>query len=335
MVTRRVIVVVALGIISVLAFLLDLVTGPSSLTAGQVLQELWQRGTLSVPQSTIVWELRLPQAAMAFLVGAALSLSGAEMQTMLNNLLASPFTLGVSSAASFGAALAIIMGVSLPFVSGDWMVPLNAFLCAFGSILLLEAISRRRAAGTNTVVLFGIALVFTFNALVAFIQFVSSQEALQQLIFWSMGSLSRANWVSVYAMLAVLLLMFPFSMHAAHSMTVLRLGEDRARSFGVNVARLRFMSLLRISLLSGTAVAFVGTIGFIGLVGPHIARLMLGEDHRFLLPASLLTGGLIMSLASALSKILVPGVLLPVGIVTSIIGVPIFVILIFRKPGRL
>jgi len=335
MVNRRIIVVVALGIISVFAFLLDLVTGPSSLTAGQVLQELWQRGTLSVPQSTIVWELRLPQAAMAFLVGAALSLSGAEMQTMLNNLLASPFTLGVSSAASFGAALAIIMGVSLPFISGDWMVPLNAFLCAFGSILLLEAISRRRAAGTNTVVLFGIALVFTFNALVAFIQFVSSQEALQQLIFWSMGSLSRANWVSVYAMLAVLLLMFPFSMHAAHSMTVLRLGEDRARSFGVNVARLRFMSLLRISLLSGTAVAFVGTIGFIGLVGPHIARLMLGEDHRFLLPASLLTGGLIMSLASALSKILVPGVLLPVGIVTSIIGVPIFVILIFRKPGRL
>lgn len=335
MVARRVIVVVALAIVSVFAFLLDLVTGPSSLTAGQVLQELWQRGTLSVPQSTIVWELRLPQAAMAFLVGAALSLSGAEMQTMLNNLLASPFTLGVSSAASFGAALAIIMGVSLPFISGDWMVPLNAFLCAFGSILLLEAISRRRAAGTNTVVLFGIALVFTFNALVAFIQFVSSQEALQQLIFWSMGSLSRATWVSVYAMLAVLLLMFPFSMRAAHSMTVLRLGEDRARSFGVNVARLRFMSLLRISLLSGTAVAFVGTIGFIGLVGPHIARLMLGEDHRFLLPASLLTGGLIMSLASALSKLLVPGVLLPVGIVTSIIGVPIFVILIFRKPGRL
>src|SRR5690606_38644 len=251
MVTRRVIVVIALGIISVLAFLLDLVTGPSSLTASQVLSELWSRGTLSMPQSTIVWELRLPQAAMAFLVGAALSLAGAEMQTILNNPLASPFTLGVSSAASFGAALAIIMGISIPFVPTDWMVPLNAFLCAFGSVLLLELISRRKAAGPNTVVLFGIALVFTFNALVAFIQFVSSQEALQQLVFWSMGSLGRSTWVSVYAMLLVLLLLMPFSMRAALSMTVLRMGEDKARSFGINVARLRFMSLMRISLLAG------------------------------------------------------------------------------------
>ena len=331
---RRFAIVVILCVVSAIAFLLDLVTGPSSLTAGQVLSELFSRGTLSVPQSTIVWELRLPQAAMAFLVGAALSLAGAEMQTILNNPLASPFTLGVSSAASFGAALAIIMGVSLPFVSADWMVPLNAFLCAFGSVLLLELISRRRAAGASTVVLFGIAMVFTFNALVAFIQFVSSQEALQQLVFWSMGSLGRSTWISVSAMLVVLLLLLPFSMRAALSMTVLRMGEDKARSFGINVARLRFMSLMRISLLAGTAVAFVGTIGFIGLVGPHIARLLLGEDHRFLLPASALTGGLVMSLASMLSKSLVPGVLLPVGIVTSIVGVPIFVFLIFRRQQR-
>lgn len=334
LIMRRTIILLVLVCACVAAFLLDLVTGPSSLTSGQVLSELWSRGTLSVPQSTIVWELRLPQAAMAFLVGAALSLAGAEMQTILNNPLASPFTLGVSSAASFGAALAIIMGVSIPFVPTDWMVPINAFLCAFGSVLLLEVISRRKAAGPNTIVLFGIALVFTFNALVAFIQFVSSQEALQQLVFWSMGSLGRSTWVSVYAMLLVLVVLMPFSMRAALAMTVLKMGEDRARSFGVNVARLRFMSLMRISLLAGTAVAFVGTIGFIGLVGPHIARMLLGEDHRFLLPASALTGGLVMSLASMMSKSLVPGVLLPVGIVTAIVGVPIFVMLIFRRQQR-
>src|SRR5690606_19968522 len=334
MVARRVIVVVALAIVSVFAFLLDLVTGPSSLTASQVLSELWSRGTLSMPQSTIVWELRLPQAAMAFLVGAALSLAGAEMQTILNNPLASPFTLGVSSAASFGAALAIIMGVSLPFVSADWMVPLNAFLCAFGSVLLLELISRRRAAGASTVVLFGIATAFTFNALVAFVQSVSSQEALQHLVFWSLGSARRSTWVGEAAMAVVLLVLLPFSMRAALSMTVLRMGEDKARSFGINVARLRFMSLMRISLLAGTAVAFVGTIGFIGLVGPHIARLLLGEDDRFLLPASALTGRLVLSLSSMLSKSLVPGVVLPVGMVPSVVGLPIFVVLIVRRQQR-
>lgn len=334
MIVKRTIILAALAVGCAVALILDLITGPSSLTGWQVVQELFSRGTLSVPQSTIVWEIRLPQALMAFLVGAALSLAGAEMQTILNNPLASPFTLGVSSAASFGAALAIILGISVPFVPADWMVPINAFLCAFGSVLLLELISRRRAAGVNTVVLFGIALVFTFNALVAFIQFVSSQEALQQLVFWSMGSLGRSTWTSVNAMLLVVLLMLPFSMRAALSMTVLRMGEDRARSFGINVARLRFLSLMRISLLAGTAVAFVGTIGFIGLVGPHIARLLLGEDHRFLLPASVLTGGLVMSLASMLSKSLVPGVLLPVGIVTAIVGVPLFVALIFRRQQR-
>lgn len=334
MIVKRTIILVLLGLACAVALIMDLITGPSSLTGWQVVQELFSRGTLSVPQSTIVWEIRMPQALMAFLVGAALSLAGAEMQTILNNPLASPFTLGVSSAASFGAALAIIMGISVPFVPADWMVPINAFLAAFGSVLLLELISRRRAAGVNTVVLFGIALVFTFNALVAFIQFVSSQEALQQLVFWSMGSLGRSTWTSVSAMVLVVLILLPFSMRAALSMTVLRMGEDRARSFGINVARLRFMSLMRISLLAGTAVAFVGTIGFIGLVGPHIARLLLGEDHRFLLPASVLTGGLVMSLASMMSKSLVPGVLLPVGIVTAIVGVPLFVALIFRRQQR-
>ncbi|WP_223871547.1 FecCD family ABC transporter permease [Candidatus Dactylopiibacterium carminicum] len=331
---RRVAIVAGLALLCVIAFVLDLVTGPSTLTPAQVLGGLFSPETLTPPQRAIVWQVRLPYALMAVLVGAALSLAGAEMQTILNNPLASPFTLGVSSAASFGAALAIVIGFSLPFVPADWMVPLNAFLCAFGSVLLLQMMTRRRGAGVETVVLMGIALVFAFNALVAFVQFVSSQEALQQLVFWSMGSVSRATWGNVGALAAVLLIVLPFSLHAAGRLTSLRLGEDRARSFGVDVSRLRFLALLRVSLLSATSVAFVGTIGFIGLVGPHVARLLLGEDHRFLLPASLLCGALIMSLASVASKTLVPGVLMPVGIVTAMVGVPMFLFLIFRRPER-
>lgn len=333
-VRRRVLIVAGMGVLCLFAFALDISTGPSALPLADVWAGLFSPDTLSAPQVTIIRDVRLPYALMAILVGAALSLAGAEMQTILNNPLASPFTLGVSSAASFGAALAIVLGLSLPFISADWMVPLNAFVAAFASVLLLEALARSRAAGVEGVVLFGIALVFTFNALVALLQFVASQEALAQLVFWGMGSLGRATWSNLSVLAVVLAVTVPFSLRSAHAMTALRLGEDRARSFGIDIARLRILSLLRISALAATAVAFVGTIGFIGLVGPHIARLMLGEDHRFLLPASMLTGALVMSLASVASKIMVPGALLPVGIVTSMIGVPVFLFLIMRKPER-
>jgi iron complex transport system permease protein len=332
---RRLMVVVGLGVMAVVAFALDVATGPSSLSVGQVLTGIFNPDSLTPSQAAIIWQVRLPYALMAVMVGAALSLAGAEMQTILNNAMASPFTLGVSSAASFGASLAIVLGLGLPFAGAAWaadgMVSANAFVFAFGAMLLLQAVSRLRGSGSETLVLFGIALVFAFNAMTSLVQFLSSQEALQQLVFWTMGSLSRATWSNVGVLGAVLVVVIPFSLMAARALTALRLGEDRARSFGVDVGRLRFLSLLRISLLSATAVAFVGAIGFIGLVGPHIARLLLGEDHRFLLPASILTGAVIMSLASVLSKSLVPGVLMPVGIVTAMIGVPVFLALIFRN----
>jgi iron complex transport system permease protein len=191
-----------------------------------------------------------------------------------------------------------------------------------------------RGTGPETLVLFGIAMVFTFNALVALVQFVATQEALQQLVFWSMGSLGRGNWEKLGVLFLVLLVTTPLALSSAWGMTALRLGEDRARSFGVDVGRLRFVSLLRVSLLAATSVAFVGTIGFIGLVGPHIARLLVGEDHRFFLPGSMLAGAAVMSLSSVLSKSLVPGAVMPVGIVTALVGVPFFVVLIFARRER-
>lgn len=330
---KRLGIVLALAVLCVGAFALDLTTGPSSLSAGQVLHGLWSAEGLSGPQRAIILQVRLPYALMAVLVGAALSLAGAEMQTILNNPLASPFTLGVSSAASFGAALGIVLGVSLPFIPADWSVPFNAFVFAFASVLLLQLLARRGRAHAETLVLLGIALVFAFNALVALLQYVSTQEALQQLVFWSMGSLSRSTWPQLAVMAVVLALVVPCSLLASSRLTSLRLGEDRARSFGVDVGRLRFVALLRVSLLAAVSVAFVGTIGFVGLVGPHIARLLLGEDHRFLLPASLFSGALIMSLASAASKAMVPGTMMPIGIVTAVIGVPVFLLLILRQKG--
>lgn len=331
---RRIALLVMLAMAVIVAFILDLITGPSSLSALDALRGLVSPDTLSAPMRVIIWDVRLPQALMAVLVGAALSLAGAEMQTILNNPLASPFTLGVSSAASLGAALAIVLGVGLPGFDTSWLISINAFIFAFGSVLLLQALSRLRGSGPETLVLVGIAMVFSFNALVAMIQFIASQEALQQLVFWSMGSLSRGNWDRLAVLAVVLAIVTPLALLDSWKLTALRLGEDRARSFGINIGRLRFMALLRVSILAATAVAFVGTIGFIGLVGPHIARLLLGEDHRFFLPGSMLTGALVLSLSSVASKALISGAVMPVGIVTALIGVPFFVVLIFARQER-
>jgi iron complex transport system permease protein len=149
-----------------------------------------------------------------------------------------------------------------------------------------------------------------------------------------MGSLSRATWDNIRFLGIAMICVIPFSLAASWKLTAVRLGEERASSLGVDVKRLRFFSLLRISILTATAVAFVGTIAFVGLVGPHIARLLVGEDHRFYLPASALTGALILSLASAASKSIIPGVIIPIGLVTALIGVPFFISLIFSRRGR-
>ncbi|MHC0510008.1 FecCD family ABC transporter permease [Achromobacter aegrifaciens] len=314
-----------------IALLADFTVGPSGLPWG----ELWQ--TLTAPVAAdpttrvIVWEIRLPSALMAALVGMALGMAGAEMQTILNNPLASPFTLGVSSAAAFGASLAIVLQLGLPGVPAGWLVAGNAFLFALLAALMLDAVTRWGGMNTSGVVLFGIAMLFTFNALVSLVQFMASAEALQNLVFWTMGSLSRSSWTTVGVLAAAFAMALPLAMRQSWKLTALRLGEDRAASFGVDVRRVRVAALARVSLLSALAVAFVGTIGFIGLVAPHIARRLFGEDHRFFLPGSALVGAVILSLASIASKNLMPGVIVPVGIVTALVGIPFFASVVLRR----
>ena len=332
---RRVCLLLVIGCALLGSVLLDLSTGSSGMGLGQLLQGLLHPQTLDVTDRVIIWNVRLPYALMAVLVGAALSLAGAEMQAILNNPLASPFTLGVSSAAALGASLVIVFPLSSALLSRDSLVALAAFVFACASMFLLHGMSRLRGAGVETLVLFGIALVFSCNALVALLQLLATEDVLQQLVFWSLGSVARANWDKLGILALVLGLTAPFSLHAASRMTLLRMGEERAQSFGVDVRRLRFFALLRISLLSATAVAFVGTIGFIGLVGPHSARILIGEDQRFLFPASALVGALLLSLSSVVSKVIMPGVIVPVGIVTALVGVPIFVVLVFKRGRQL
>lgn len=325
----------AIALMILASLMLDFTLGPSGLSLSTLWNTLLSPASAPTSLRVIVWDIRLPYALMALLVGMALGLAGAEMQTILNNPLASPFTLGVSSAAAFGAALAIVLGIGLPGVPESWFIPANAFVFALFSALLLDSLTRWTRVPTSGVVLFGIALVFTFNALVSIMQFVADEDTLQGLVFWTMGSLGRASWDKLAVLGVAMAIVLPWSLRRSWQLTALRLGEERAISFGIDVRRLRLGSLLRISLLAALCVAFVGPIGFIGLVAPHIARLLLGEDHRFYLPGSVLVGGLVLSLASIASKNVIPGVILPVGIVTSLVGVPFFLSIVMRHRGNM
>ena len=333
-VRRRLLIMLVLVLAIVVSLVIDFIMGPSGLSLGTLWKTLFDAAAADPGTRVIVWDIRLPYALMAVAVGMSLGLAGAEMQTILNNPLASPFTLGVSSAAAFGAALAIVLGIGIPGIPDQWFISANAFIFALLAALMLDGITRWTRVASSGVVLFGIALVFTFNALVSLMQFIATEDTLQGLVFWTMGSLARASWVKLGVMLLAFLVLLPWSMMSAWKLTALRLGEDRAVSFGIDVRRLRLGTLLRISILSALAVAFVGPIGFIGLVAPHIARLMFGEDHRFYLPASALIGALVLSMASVASKNLVPGVIIPVGIVTSLVGVPFFMSIILRHRGN-
>ncbi len=328
LVLRRRLILSGLLFLLTCSVLLDLALGPASYSLGEVLGALFSPASASPQVRVVMWDIRLPVALMAVAVGAALSLAGAQMQTILNNPLASPFTLGISAAASFGAALGLAFGVALFPLAAQFMVPLNAFIMAMLSALLIHFLSMRRGVTAETIVLLGIALVFTFNALLALVQFFATEQAVAAVVFWTMGSLTKATWPKLGIICLVIVITLPIFAKRAWAMTALRLGDEKAASFGINVRSLRFQTLIMVSLLASFPVAFVGTIGFIGLVGPHIARMLIGEDQRFFLPASLLTGSLILSASSVVSKTLIPGAIFPIGVVTSLIGVPFFISLI-------
>ncbi len=329
---KRILIIVFV-IFLLLSFSLDISIGAGNYPLKDVLATILDKTSISIEMEVVVWDLRLPIALMAILVGVMLSLSGAQMQTILNNPLADPFTLGISSAASFGAALAIILGRGFP-VPLEYLVPVNAFVFAFSTSLVLYFFTKLKGVNVETMVLVGIALMFLFSAFVSILQYQSDETSLQQLVFWMMGSLGKSSWDKILICCILLSISFPYFIAKVWSMTALRLGDDKARSMGVNIERLRLIMLLFISILASVSVAFVGVVGFIGLVAPHIARMLVGEDQRFFLLMSGLCGALLMSITSIVSKSIIDGVIFPIGIITSLIGIPFFVSLILASRKR-
>ena len=334
----RTLLAVVLVAAALAAMLADLLVGSGTLTLPEVFGALFSPGTADPTVRVVVWQIRAPMTAIAAIAGISLALSGSLMQTVLNNPLAEPFTLGISSAAGFGAALAIVFQTSV-LGSVSWLPPelfvaANAFVFSLITVGLVTILAGRAGLGVETVTLLGIAVHFVFSALLAFAQYIADPNQLQSLVFWLLGSLLRATWTKVSIDAAILGFALPLLLFQAWALTALRAFGDQAVVLGIRVERLRIASMVAAALLAGAATATIGIVGFIGLVAPHIARLLVGEDQRFTLPVTAACGALILTLASLVSKMIIPGAVLPIGMVTSLLGVPFFLAQILYRKQR-
>lgn len=326
-VVQRCVIILSLMVAAVVAFVVSTIVGPVDLSVGDVVAGIFEPSSLSERDYTVLWKLRLPMSVMALLVGMALALAGAQMQTILGNPLAEPFTLGISAAAAFGGAAAIVLGWTV-IGQPQFNLAATAWAAAMLATTIIVVAAVVRGASAETMILLGIGLVFLFQALLALIQYRATTEALQQIVFWTMGSLTRATWIANGVIGIALALAVPLFMVLSWQLTALRLGDARARALGVNVTRLRVVVLIAVSLLAATAVAFCGIIGFVGLVGPHVARMLVGEDQRYFMPASMAAGALMLSASHAASLLIIPGLAMPIGIITALIGVPFFIVIV-------
>lgn len=295
-----------------------------------VLKALLAGPDAGTTEAVIVWSIRLPMTLTALFVGCALALAGLQIQNITGNALASPSTLGISSAAGFGAAGAITMGFT---VFG--MLWLGTALSAFVMAVLVSAaiywLGGRRGMSPSTVILAGIVMNFFFMALQQFLQYHASPEVAQLISGWTFGNLERSTWTSTAAAAAATLLAALYLLRRSWELTALTIGEERALSLGVPVRQLRVATFSISAVLVACSVSFIGTVSFVGLVAPHLAKLTLGEDQRYLLPGSILSGAMLMLASSVAAKLLSAGAVLPVGIVTSLVGVPFLLVLLVKN----
>lgn len=328
-VKRRKTVLAVSILVTVLVFFVDVSLGPMRYGLAEVIQAIFNPDPESVIYS-VVWESRIPEALTALLVGLALGMTGAEMQTILDNPLAEPYTLGISTSAAFGASLVIAFGLG-GSVFGDYAQPVLAFACAILTCFVIYSVARSRSGDRNTIILLGVAMLFLFQSLVSLIQSVSSRDSANAIMFWMFGSLDRTEWVDLLIIAVVIAIAAVFFAINFWRLTALRMGDSKARSLGVDVGRLRRNVLLAVSAVTALAVSFAGTIGFVGLVGPHMARMLVGEDQRFLMPMSAVCGALMLLAAAIVCKLLESAVSLHIGVVTSLVGVPFFIYMIMRS----
>ncbi len=322
---RSLVLLAAFFLIASVIAVIALCVGASSISVTDSILALIEDNGMA---RSIVWNLRLPRVIMALLIGIGLGTSGAVFQAVLRNPLASPFTLGIGSSAGFGAVIAIVFFNGLV---NEYAVVIWAFIFTLLSSFLILGVSRYKGATAETMILTGIALMFLFSSLSSFLQYLGTKEEVHGIVFWFFGSLSKAGYREIVMSGIMILAPMPFVFRFAFDFNLMTAGDESAGALGVNVSGVRMLSIALASLMTSGAICFTGVIGFIGLVAPHIARMIFGSDNLFLIPASALIGGVLVLSADTLGRTVWLPHVIPIGIVTSFIGVPFFLYLLIKK----
>ena len=332
--------IAVLAVLLVLVALFGLTAGASDASAWDVVMNglFGSEDALSARDAIIVYDIRLPRISLGILIGAALAVSGAVMQGLFRNPLADPGLVGVSAGAGLGAISMIVLGgTALAPVSallGIYALPLAAFLGGLATTLLLYHVATRQGrTSIATMLLAGIALGAMAGAFSGVLVFIADDRQLRDLTFWGLGSLAGATWTKVAAAGPIIALAVAAAPFMARGLNAMALGEATAHHLGIPVQRFKNVAIVAVAAATGASVAVSGGIGFVGIVVPHLLRLLIGPDHRYLLPASALLGASLLLLADAASRTIVAPAELPIGIVTAAVGAPFFLWILLRKRG--
>jgi iron complex transport system permease protein len=329
-------------LVLIAAVLVSIAQGAAGIPLGGVVRSLIGVGT-DHRFDIIVWNIRLPQALSAVAAGAGLAVSGAVMQSILRNPLGSPFTLGISQAAAFGAALAVMAldagvmastQVGAVTISEPILTTAIAFAFCLVAAAVIIAVSRLRGASPETMILTGVALGALFTAGMMFLQFFADDVQLAAMVFWTFGDVGRASWPELGLFSGVTALATLYFIVNGWNYNAVDAGDETAQGLGVRVQRIRLLGMLVASLVTAVIVAFLGIIGFVGLVCPHMVRRLIGGDHRFLLPATVVAGGLLLLVSDTVARLILAPHLLPVSILTAFMGAPAFIYLLIRGYRR-
>ncbi len=335
---RKILISIILVILIIIVMLYSLSYGAYPLSIQEVLSALIGKGNSNA--MLIVWNIRLPRIVAGIVVGAILSVSGAIMQGFLRNPLATPFTMGVSHGAMFGASLAIFMGIGYTegvgeaYINNPYAVIIFAFAGALVAIGVVLSLAKIRNLSPSAIILAGVAMSFLFTSLVIFIQYFANELQLAAMVYWSFGDLGRATWLEDGIMVFLFVPVFLYFIAKSWDLNASSLGDEIAKSVGIEVEKVRLVSLFLAALITAVSVAFVGIIGFIGLIAPHTMRLVAGGNYRFLMPLSALFGIFLVVASDTIARLALAPMVLPVGVITSFLGAPTFIYLLLKMGGR-
>jgi iron complex transport system permease protein len=339
---RKITFLVVLALLLVLALLVAISRGAAEIPLLTVAQTLIGMET-SRQSELIIWNIRLPQALTSMVAGAGLAAAGAAMQSILRNPLGSPFTLGISHAAAFGAALSVMIlgggmmtssSVGAVQITNPYLTTAAAFLFSIAAAGVIIAVARLRGATPEVMVLTGVALGAFFSAGTMFLQFFADDVQLAAMVFWTFGDTARASWRELATMTIATLVITAFFFANSWNYNAIDTGDETAKGLGVRVERVRMVGMMLASVLTAVIVSFLGIIGFVGLVVPHMVRRIIGSDHRFLLPGTVLGGALLLLVSDTVARLLLAPHLLPVSVLTAFMGAPVFLWLILRGGRR-